>query len=297
MEGAVAVAVDVGGAIASSVLRVLEGALGWQVVAVDDQVLPPRCVLVDVDRAAAHVGGPVPVVLLVDRDDDPVEVGRLARHVAQVLDGIPDAATVSRVVAASTVVPHGRAPWATVRAAAGGVGATTVATALAALRAWEHGPTLAAVSGPTHQATTPRLAAADLASPAAWAAAVPVTAVEGCRVVGLRAGDLPADAGPVPLVHDAGVADHPADVLVARPDLAGLTAAATATGAVVLVGRGAVPPSRFRSEAAGLVVEVPWSARVAAAAAAGRLPADVPGSWLRPLVAVVATLAARAAAA
>ena len=296
MEGSVAVAVDVAGAAASQVHRVLEGALGWQVVDAGDQVLPPRCVLADVGRALAHVGGPLPVVLLVTGDDDPVEVARVARHATEVLDGVPDAATLSRVVAASTVVSHGRAPWSTVVAAAGGVGATTVATALAGLRAWGQGPTLAALSGPTHQQGAPRLAAADLASPATWPAAVSVVAVEGCRVVGLRSGTLPEDAGPVPLVHEAGVAEHPADVVVARPDPAGLRAAATARGAVVLVGRGPLAPSRFRAATDARVVEVPWSARVAAAAAGGRLPADVPGTWLRPLLPVVADLDSRAVA-
>lgn len=295
MDGGIAVALDVEGPLRGPLERVVEGALGWQVVGADDPVLPPRCVLADVARVAAHAHGLAPVVLLVGPDDDPVRVARAARAATDVLDGVPDAATLTRVVAASAVVPSGRTPWCTVSAAAGGVGATTVATALAALRAWEHGPTLAAVSGPTHQTGAPRLAPGDLAGPAVWEAAAPVVAVDGCRVVGLDSATPPADAGPVPLVHEAGVVDHPADVLVARPDAAGLGAASGAARTVVLVGRGPVPASRFRAAVDDLV-EVPWSARVAAAAATGRLPADVPGSWLRPLVAVVASLAPPAVA-
>ncbi len=292
MDAGTAVAVDVAGPLRGQVERVVEGSLGWQVVAADDPVLPPRCVLADVGRAAAHVGGPAPVVLLVGRDDDPVRVARAARRAVEVVEGVPDAAVLVRVVAAVGEVTPGRGPWCTVVAAAGGVGATTVATALAALRAWEHGPTLVAVSGPTHQEGAPVLAPSDLAGPAVWAAAAPVVAVAGCRVVGLRSSGVPPDAGPVPLVHEAGVVDGPADVLVARPDRAGLAAAGGPAGTVVLVGRGPVQPGRFRA-VAGAVVEVPWSARVAAAAADGRLPADVPGSWLRPLVPVVTTLAGR----
>lgn len=294
MDGATAVAVDVEGPLRGPIERVVEGSLGWQVVAVDDPVLPPRCVLADVGRATAHAGGPAPVVLLVGREDDPLRVARAARHATDVVEGIPEAATLARIVASSATGPVGRAAWCTVAAASGGVGATTVAIALAALRAWEHGPTLAAVSGPTHHTGAPRLAVADLAGPAVWAAAVPLVAVDDCRVVGLRSAAPPGDAGPVPLVHEAGVAEHPADVLVARPDRAGLAAATAAPGTVVLLGRGPVAPGRFRAAAATLV-ELPWSARVAAAAAAGRLPADVPGSWLRLLVPVLAAMVAREA--
>ena len=294
MEGAVALAVDVAGPLRGQVERVVEGALGWQVVAPDDPVLPPRCVLVDADRAAAHVGGPTPVVLLVARDDDPVRVARAAQHATTVLAGVPDAASLTAVAEQSAVAPAGRAAWCTVAAAAGGVGATTVATALGGLRAWQHGTTLVAVSGPTHQQGAPRVGAGDLASPAAWAAAAPVAGVEECRVVGLRGAAPPTDAGTVPLVLERGVTDAPVDVLVVRPDRAGLAAAATAIGTVVLVGRGPVSPGRVRAAAAAAtLVELPWSARVAAAAAARRLPADVPGTWLRPLAPVVAALVDR----
>ena len=295
--GSVPVAVDLAGAVASQVVRLVEGVLGWQVVAVDDPVLPPRCVLVDAEHAADHVGGPVPVVLLVVDGDAPVAVARAARGVHAVLDGVPDAATLTRVVSGATpAVPGVRPPWCTVAASAGGVGATTVATAIAGLRAWEVGPTLAALTGPTHQAAAPLVAASDLAGPAVWTAAAPVVGLGALRVVGVHGEDAPGDAGPVPLVLERSVTQEPADVVVVRPDRAGLVATERATGSVVVVGRGPLDVRALRAVADGRrLVEVDWSARTAAAAAAGRLPTDVPGTWFRPLLALVEALTGRAA--
>lgn len=295
---AVAVAVDVAGPSRAQLERVVEGVLGWQVVAADGHVLPPRLVLVDAARAPAHAGGPVPVVLVALPDDDPVAAARAGQHVMAVTDGVPDAATLRRLEERTgAVAPGGRTPWCTVAGAAGGVGATTVATALAGLRAWRHGATLAAVAGPSHQDGPPAVTAADLASPAVWTAAAPVVGIDDLRVVALRDHELPADAGPVPLVLERGRSADTADVLVARPDRPGLAAVAAGTGAVVVVGRGPVDVAQLRRAAADrAVVAVPWSARVAAATAAGRLPADVPGTWLRPLDGLVGVLEARAAA-
>lgn len=301
--GTVPVAIDVAGPVRTQLERVVEGALGWQVVAADDPVLPPRLLLVDPARAAAHAGGAVPLVLVTVPNDDPAVAARAAQHATAVLDGVPDA-TALRHLAARTPAgqARGRRPWCTVAAAAGGVGATTVATALAGLRAWQHGPTLLAASGPSHQDGTPAVAAADLASPAVWTAAVPAVGLEDLRVVRLRDAAVPRDAGPVPLVLERGATDPvdpAADVLVVRPDRAGLAAVAHGVGAVVLVvvvGRGAIATTEFERAAGGRpLLTCPWSARVAAAAAAGRLPADVPGSWLRPLAEVVAVLEDRAA--
>lgn len=288
-ERSVAVAIDVAGAMRGQVERVVEGALGWQVVSAEDTVLPPRCVLVDTARAPGHVGGPLPVVLLVHGDDVPQAAAHVAQQAAAVVDGVPHADRLREVVAAAVAAPAvGRAPWCTVAASAGGVGATTVATALAALRAWSHGPTLAAVTGPTHQPGAPVVRGDELAGPAVWAAAANVVGVDDCRVVRLGDASPPLDAGPVPLLWERGVTPGPADVVVVRPDRSGLEAIHEHAGAVVVVGRGAVAPRQCREAARGRVlVEVPWSARVAAAAAAGRLPTDVPGAWLQPLLPIV----------
>lgn len=298
--GTVPVAIDVAGPVRTQLERLVEGALGWQVVAPDDPVLPPRLVLVDPARAAAHAGGPVPLLLVTVPEDDPAGAARAARRASAVLDGVPDAATLRHLAARlATGEVRGRRPWCTVAAAAGGVGATTVATALAGLRAWRHGPTLLAASGPTHQDGSPAVAAADLASPAVWTAAVPAVGLDGLRVVGLRGDAVPPDAGPVPLVLERGATDPvdpAADVLVVRPDRVGLEAVAHGAGTVVVVGRGAVAPAELGRAAGGRhVVACPWSARVAAAAAVGRLPADVPGTWLRPLAEVAGMLEDRAA--
>ena len=296
-----AVALAVSGAAHGQLHRVVEGALGWQVVDVDDTVLPPAFVLADTERAVLHAGGLVPIVLVVLPEDDPVAAARAGRHATAVVRGVPDAPTLQRALSRTVAAaPPGRAPWCTVVAGAGGVGATTVATALAGLRAWAVGPTLLAARGPTHQEGAPRVAPADLASSAVWAAAVPVVGIADCRVVGLREGPPPVDAGPVPLVLELGVVAGPADLVVVRPDRAGLVAAGAAiaegAGTVVVVGRGGIEPASFHRAAAGRsVLHLPWSSRVAAATAAGRLPTDVPGRWLRPLAAVVEALADTAA--
>lgn len=292
-DAAVPVAVDVRGPAASRVVRVVEGVLGWSVVDADDVVLPPRLVLVDPRGAAAHAHRSTPLVLVVAPDDPAAAAARAGRHAAAVLDGVPDAASLRRVledVGAET--PAGRAAWCTVTAAAGGVGATTVAAAVAGLRAWRHGPTLLVASGPAHQEDVPLLAGRDLGGPAAWAAASPAVGLADLRVVRLHPGPLPHDVGATAVVLDLGPREVAADVLVARPDRVGLEAVERGGhGAVVVVGRGAIEIAALRAAAGDrVVVAVPWSARVAAAAAAGRLPTDLPGSWLRLLEPLLATL-------
>lgn len=290
----VPVALDIAGPVRSQVHRVVEGALGWQVVAVDDPVLPPRYVIVDPPRAAGHANGGVPVVLLTVPEDDPAATARAARHATAVLEGVPDAAVLEQLAVRTNASTARRVAWCTVAAAAGGVGATTVATAIAGLRAWRHGPTLLGVLGPDHQDGAPLVAVEDLASPAVWAAATPTVGIDGLRVVRLGAPGVVADVGSVPVVLEVGQDDATADVLVVRPDRAGLAAVSTATGAVVVVGRGPVEQSALRRAAASrTTVACPWSARVAAAAAAGRMPTDLPGAWLRPLSSLVTDLEAR----
>jgi hypothetical protein len=319
-EQATCVALEIVGGSGPALLRLVEGALGWQVVATGDPVLPARCRIVDVagaPSAPAHDTGvdwSVPTVLVVEADDDPGRAARAALHVAAVVGPSPTADDLHVAVAGlADARVAGAPPWLLVGAAAGGVGASTVAAALAGLRAWTHGATLLVVSGPTHVPDAPVIALDELASPAAWAAAVPVPAVPDLRVVGLRAAGMPRRApmdGPRTPAGDASglpvlptVAGPPAvvevgmvgagvlalDVLVARADLAGLAAVESAVGApsIVLVGDGPVAASRFARVARGRVVRVPTSARVAAAAAAGRLPAALPGRWLRPLVPLV----------
>jgi len=83
------------------------------------------------------------------------------------------------------------------------------------------------------------------------------------------------------VVIDEG-ADSQADVLVARPDRAGITqVAATPAASAVVVGHG---PVSLRAFIAAMnprrVIAVPFSPRVARAGCALRVPAGLPGSWL-----------------
>lgn len=299
----VLVALAMRGPAAPGVARVVEAALGWHVVAPDDPVLPARCRLVDL--AGLHAVGRVPGladVLVVDADDPPAELAAAARAAAAVVGPDPGPDEL-RDALERLVPPAPRAgPWRSIGASAGGVGCTTVAAALAGLRAWRTGPTLLVASGPAHLDAVPTLGAADLASPAAWAAAVPAPGVPDLRVARWRdsVDAVPGDVAGPPTVVDLGpvdVAAGPLDVLVVRPDRAGVRAAGAALGrpVVVVVGDGPCGVGAVRTAAVGRVVELVWSARVAAAAARGRLPAGLPGRWLQPLVPLVAGAPAVAA--
>jgi len=291
----VLVALALRGPAGPGVARVVEAALGWHVVAPDDPVLPARCRLVDLAglRAAGRVPGLVDV-LVVDADDPPGEVAAAAREVAGVVgpDPGPDdlRGALDRLAPAAPAV----GPWRSVGASAGGVGCTTVAAALAGLRAWRTGPTLLVASGPAHLDAVPTLGPSDLASPSAWAAALPAPGVPDLRIARWRGASevVPGDVvGPTTVV-DLGpvdVAAGPLDVLVVRPDRAGVRTAGGALGrpVVVVVGDGPCGVDAVRRASGGPVVCVAWSVRVAAAAARGRLPAGLPGRWLRPLVPLV----------
>ena len=171
--------------------------------------------------------------------------------------------------------------------ASGGVGVSTVVLALAGLVGWSGRRTLAAVRagapvGDVRTLPPDALGAVDL-----WGRATPLAGAGQARVVGLvGAGSCPPldDPGLAAAVLDEGVATD-VDVLVLRPDAAGLAAAAdTAAGALVVVGRGPAP-ARDVAAACGSRrrVEVPRSARVAHAGLHARVPTSLPGSFLREL--------------
>jgi len=105
----------------------------------------------------------------------------------------------------------------------------------------------------------------------------------------LRVSGPPADADidPAPaslVIRDTGVTED-VDVLVLRRDAAGVAALRDAVAAVVVVVDHGLAPIRAVRAAAGnrRVVSVPWSARVARAAIVERVPAGLPGAWLRAL--------------
>lgn len=303
-DRAVPIAVAVSGPRREQVSRVVEGALGWPVVAIDDTVLPPAALLCDVGSLPAEDPAGLHVVLLVGPDDDAVAAVAASRRADRVLSWPPTAASVGAAVLGQPSV-RGRRPWCTVAGSAGGVGATTVALALAGIRAWRSGRTLVATSGPSHVADAPAVRAADLASPAAWAAGAAVTGLDPLRAVALRPAPHPPAVGEVATVVDVGCsgvvagAEHGAatpsagvDVLVIRADRAGLDALASGTGrAAVVAGRGPATPADLRAACGDrIVVEVAEDARVARACHAHRHPTDAPGRWLRPLEPLVALL-------
>lgn len=277
---------------ADAVRRWVEGTLGWQPVdGATAGLVPPAVMLRDLDAAPASPREQaVPVVLVVDDD---TEVGHAVRGTSTMA---PDAAITwpserDRLVpVVEEILGRPRRLRRQVRTlrvggTAGGVGTTTVALALAGLSAWAGRATLVGVRGAGIRVRTVTCAA--LAGRDVWTQADPVPGLADCRALRLVDDDvLPPLTDPAvdTLVVDMGV-DADADVLVCRPDAAGLDAVATAAAAaVVIVGSGPVPIRDLGRAAAGRrAVTMPWSARVARAALAGRVPADLPGSWLRRL--------------
>lgn len=304
-RGVVPVAVLVAQSRSERVTRLVEGALGWPVVDVDDAVLPPAAVVADVESLRAAPPTSVPVVVLVGPRDDPT-VAACAGAIADAVLPWPPTVDQLRAAVRGPASREPRRPWCVVAAAAGGVGASTVALAIGGIRAWSVGRTLVAVSGPTHVPAAPRVDAPDLASPAVWLAGATVPGLPALRVVGLRPGARGRPGGgEVATVAELGVAPGPdgvapaPDVLVVGRDRTGLAAVETTpAGVVVVVGPGPVPVRAVaRAAASRAVVPLGHDPRVAAATHAGRHPGDAPGSWLRPLGDVVTALEARGAGA
>ena len=296
VASAVPVALAVAPERCEQLTRLVEGALGWPIVAPGDVELPPVAVIADVVGApAGEDRWRVPTVLLVAADDAAPAVASAAVRADGVL-AWPTTPDRLRAAVLGTAPDGDRRPVCSVVGAAGGVGATTVALAIAGLHAWEHGRTLAVVSGPTHLPDAPVVAAGDLASPAMWSAGSAVPGLSALRAVGLRGPVLGTPAvGDVPTVLDAGVVPDDAalrpDVVVVRPDGTGLgVARTTAASWVVVVGTGPVGHRAIADAGGQRLVRLRADPRVAAACLAGRHPTDAPGSWLRPLVPVVDAL-------
>lgn len=284
---ALPVALDLDGSLADRVRDHVEGALGWQVV--DDVTMPPALRLVDPRRV-----GPddVPTVVVVDDDVDLADVAAAVDR-----DGVrvvvwPEQATRLVGVAAAligdvAVVGHDAL---VVGGAAGGVGTTTVALALAGVVAWSGRPCVALLCGPAPVPEVVGVSPDAVAASRLWTAAPAVPGTRGLRVARLEGGRaaLAAVAPAGEAVVDAGV-DHDVDVLVLRRDRPGVEALRASRAAAAVVLDDGVVPRRVVREAAGgrRLVPVPVSARVARAHASRRVPAGLPGSWiaaLRPLV-------------
>lgn len=301
---ALPVALTLGGTHADAVRRHVEGTLGWQPV--DDSaagLVPPALRIVDVaggPAALATAGGPaaavVPVVLLVieaDPADLAAEVARRLRP-AHVLRWPQDRDRL--VSAVAEVLVTGRQRQVRTRilrvgGASGGVGTSTIVLAIAGLLGWSGRRTLAAVRpgapvGSVRPLPVEALGAVDL-----WGRASPLPGAGDARVVqvvGPGACSWPDDPGLSAAVLDEGVSTE-VDVLVLRPDAAGLAAAGTTTaGSLVVVGSGPAAPRQVAAACgARHHVLLPRSARVARAGLHARVPTSLPGAFLRALVPLV----------
>ena len=309
---ALPVRLELPGREAEPVRRWVEEVLGWQPIDADTAgLVPPAVSLVGPvagpetnpeSGEATPPGAPAiagerevrtPRVLVVADDADPVEVARAALAGADAVIGWPSgrdelAETVAAVVAAPR---RGTAGTRLLRVggAAGGVGTSVVTLALAGLEGWRGRAVVAAVR--RRPATGSAVLTAALADPDLWARASQLPGVAAARVVHLADGAVPPeprDRRVDTLVVDGGV-DRDVDVLVCRRDAAGLEAlAATTAGAAVVVGDGPVPARELAAVAGGRTgIALPWSHRVARADRHGRLPAGLPGAWLRRLLPLV----------
>lgn len=259
--------------------------VGWQPVT-DDVGVPSALALVDVPAALQDPPETAAAVLLV-ADDAPEQAATAAVRlgVAEVV-AWPEERTRLPEIAGRVVGRRmpGQVEDLRVSGGAGGVGASLVAQALAGLCAWRGRRTLVLRS-----AVRVGGAADELEGTAAWRAAVPVPGVQRLRRLEVPDPGVTVAGGPAELVvRDLGVS-RDTDVLVIRRDRAGLEAAAATTAAVIVVnGDGPATSAAFRRAAAGRrAVIVPWSARVARADLHDRVPAGLPGTWLRTLASVL----------
>lgn len=287
---ALPVQLSVSGARLEPLRRLVEGPLGWQPVdEATAELVPPSVQLADVG-AARRPG--TPVVLLVGDDDVPAAVAEAAvrlRPVAAVAwPPSEDALQRAAAEAAAAVAPVRVGATLRFGGAGGGVGTSTIAAAVAGLAAWRGTPTLLVTLEPTSvPAGTPTLTPSALAAGDLWARATELPGAGGCRVVRTTEAahlDAPRDARIGLAVVDVGVADE-VDVLVVGADARALAALdRTTAAAVVVVGTGPVPTTALR-EAAGRrrFLALPRSARVARAAALGRVPGALPGRFVTAL--------------
>lgn len=288
---ALPVLIDVSHTREGSLRRYVDGVLGWQPVGRETH--GPFRARVRLTDDPATIDETLPAVLLVDDHGVSARDAKQLAHQTSVSvclwpserDRLPS--IVAKVLHAHTSDPGVRT--LTVGAAAGGAGATTVALALGGISAWQGRTTLVVVNDVSFQARD--VPGSALTDPALWEQATPAAGIAGCRIVRVNDGppattvrDLRISQG----VYDMGVS-HDVDVLVLRPDRAGLFALGRTTASlVVVVGSGVFPADQINHAAGSRrVVAVEHSARVARASAHKRIPAGLPGTWLQPLVGLV----------
>jgi hypothetical protein len=287
---ALPVEVSLAGDHAEAIRRWLESVAGWQAQErVTVPALPPVLRIVDTAGAVGPVVDRLPTILLVAEGDDPTLTAIAGRRVDDVVAWPAERgrlqAIASRLIAAHPARPT--APQLRIGGAVGGVGTTTVSLALGALVAWNQGRGLVLTHGAVPADLGPAVPPEHLDSLEVWDRASPVTGVEGLRAV--RCAEPPRRANlrtdePALVISDLGV-DEDVDVLVIRRDRPSLDALARATAAVtVCVGLGPFGDRAVTRAAGGRrVVRLAMSTRVSRAGAALRVPAGLPGSWLRTL--------------
>lgn len=298
---ALPVVVDVPGRHADEVRGHVEGVLGWQPVDGDTATLVPPALWL-VSPTARSAGGAVPRLLLLPDHVDPVEAAEAgARHGAGAVVAWPSQReeleeAAARLLAAPRA-PRAGAETVRVIGAGGGVGTSTVTLALAGLAAWQGARVLAVLAPDAPVGEVRRIPADALAAHDLLRRASDLPGVPGARVVIAegRPGMLPETLEGVDVALVDGGTDTDGDVLVCRPDRVGLERlAATTAGTVVVNGPGPVPRRTVARTAGGRVrVELPTSARVARAGLLARVPASLPGAWLRLLLPAVPRPAAR----
>lgn len=286
------VAIEVGSPHGEQIRRWVEGVLGWQVVdSATGRLVPPTAHLVGPHTDPPEDG--VPRILVLDEDDDTTSVvaacQRLDPAAALTWPGERDA--LARVVDEVVSVPgeaRGDRHVLRVGGVAGGVGTSTVALALAGLAAWQGWRTLAALRGDAPASDLPVVASGAIATADLWSRLQPLAGVPSCRAV--RVGDPgtvvdPRDPAIRLAVLDHGV-DTDTDIIVCRLDAAARERLpATTAGAIVIVASGPLPPKALRDAVGGRrTILLPWSARVARAGLHRRVPASLPGAWLRRLI-------------
>lgn len=294
---ALPVALELGSGDAARVTAWIEGVLGWQPVTAGAG-LAPRVRLCDVPGAGRVGPAPAgsPTALLVRDDDDAHAVAAAVRDRQPELlvrwpadrDLLPE--QVGRLLDRPAPV---RSALTDIRVggSAGGVGATTVALALGALAAWRWGDTLVLTHG-TVPVEVPRTVEVEaLPGPRTWAAAQRVAAVPGLGVIradGPAHTVPPVDEAVTTVVRDLG-GDEDVDVLVVRRDRAGISAVDRSAAAVVVVRDDGIAPMDALTSAAGgrRLIVVACSARVARAGYLRRVPAALPGSYLRALLPIL----------
>lgn len=254
----------------------VERDLGWQVVDGDGPLLPALAL-------ADRPHGGLPWIGIVDGAADQDRTRALLEAGAADVIGWPDDRARVPLVAVRVDVHRRRAPRGrrlVIAGVAGGVGTTTIALASGGLLAWR---------GATVLVTGSR-ALGELAG-VAGAASGAHRAVGGVPRLSVSVADgrAPAWDGDLVVVDDGVVGgvgmgtSAGATVLVSRPD-AGLRRARASGRPVIVVGDGPLATGEVvRVLGQPPLAHLPHSARVARAGLTGRVPASLPGRWLRSL--------------